>query len=85
MATTTEHGPVVADIIGIFADILDADGEISPDSDFFESGGNSVLAGVLVAKLQKAFQAKVTIREVFAASTPAQLADVVVARAAAPR
>lgn len=69
-------------VIDIFSDVLESPGEIVGDSDFFLSGGNSLLAGKVIGHLRTDFEVRVTLRELFNAATPRQLAEVV-ARSAA--
>lgn len=69
-------------IIDIFSDVLESPGEIDGDSDFFLSGGNSLLAGKVTGRLRTEFEVRVTLRELFNAATPRTLAEVV-ARSAA--
>ncbi|MEU3622459.1 hypothetical protein BS329_36030 [Amycolatopsis coloradensis] len=58
----------------IFADVL---GEpwVAADDDFFELGGQSMLASRLLSQLQAAFGAQITPREFFTAPTPAGVAS----------
>jgi hypothetical protein len=65
--TQDAHGadPVVA----LFKDVLGRD-DIGPDSNFFTSGGHSLLAAILAARLGGG----VTLLDVFDAPTPAELA-----------
>jgi acyl carrier protein len=64
-------------VIDIFSDVLESPGEIVGDSDFFLSGGNSLLAGKVIGRLRTDFEVRVTLRELFNAATPRQLAEVV--------
>ncbi|MCW2929347.1 MAG: non-ribosomal peptide synthetase [Actinomycetia bacterium] len=56
-----------------FAAILGLD-QVSGDADFFASGGDSLLAARLVARLRAAAGARLTVRDVFEAPTPRALA-----------
>ena len=59
------------------ADLLGAVGDaevIDRDTDFFEVGGNSVLTARLVASLRGTLDVPVSMREVFVARTPAEIA-----------
>jgi acyl carrier protein len=47
---------------------------MSIDSDFFESGGHSLMATRIVARVQSRLGVKVSIRALFEAPTVAQLA-----------
>lgn len=55
-------------VLTIWQDLLDLD-TIAPDTDFFESGGHSILALRMLAKVGKAFGRKVNVAALFAAPT----------------
>ena len=67
-------------VADLFRQLLDNGGEFSGDSDFFLSGGNSLLGARLVALLRRTFGVKVTIRDVFRARTVGAIAQVVTDR-----
>ncbi|WCN02033.1 non-ribosomal peptide synthetase [Streptomyces sp. M92] len=58
----------------IFAELLGRP-SVAPDDDFFELGGESLLASRLLGRLRAAFGVDVTAREFFAAPTPIGLTD----------
>nr|WP_248003713.1 non-ribosomal peptide synthetase [Streptomyces sp. RLB1-33] len=60
-------------VCGLFAEVLRVP-SVSADDNFFERGGHSMLAASLVARLRAALQAPVTVRMLFDAPTPAELA-----------
>jgi acyl carrier protein len=62
-------------IIEIFRQLLDPDDEIQADTDFFQVGGNSILAARAVARLRQSFQAEVSMRDILFARTPRLLAE----------
>jgi amino acid adenylation domain-containing protein len=64
----------------IFAELLDSSG-IGPHDNFFVSGGDSLLAIRLLARVHAAFGTRLEARELFEAPTPAELA----ARLSAPQ
>jgi amino acid adenylation domain-containing protein len=70
-ATPTEQA--VADI---FAEVLVSD-HLSVESDFFDSGGNSLLAMQLVSRLNKRFGIKFTVRKLFGIPTVRGVASAV--------
>ncbi|MGW0207533.1 acyl carrier protein [Streptomyces sp. NPDC003233] len=74
---------LLAEIIEVFEENLEADGEVDAHSDFFELGGNSLLAARTVAALRRRFGTKVTVREFFDARTVTGVLDVVARRIAA--
>jgi amino acid adenylation domain-containing protein len=62
----------------IFAEVLGIEAA-GVDEDFFALGGHSLLAARMVARLRAEFDARLTIRDVFTAPTPALLAEALVA------
>ncbi|WP_430333760.1 non-ribosomal peptide synthase/polyketide synthase [Rhodococcus sp. ACT016] len=74
-ATATEE--LVA---SVFAEILDVP-QIGRDDDFFELGGNSLIATQVVSRLSAAVDAQIAVRAVFEASTVEALAAHVAAMA----
>ncbi|MCK8673824.1 non-ribosomal peptide synthase/polyketide synthase [Rhodococcus sp. HM1] len=65
--------PVEQIVAGVFADVLGIDA-IGVDDDFFELGGNSLVATQVVARLGAALDAAVPVRALFEATTVEALA-----------
>jgi acyl carrier protein len=65
----------VATVIEVFRLLLDPDGDIAADTDFFEAGGNSILAARAVARLRQSFDTEVSMRDVLFGRTPRLLAE----------
>ncbi|MGB7362449.1 MAG: amino acid adenylation domain-containing protein, partial [Rhodococcus sp. (in: high G+C Gram-positive bacteria)] len=65
--------PVEEVIVGAFADVLSAE-RVGVDDNFFELGGNSLSATQVISRVNAALDARVGIREIFEAPTPAGLA-----------
>ncbi|WP_344475014.1 acyl carrier protein [Nonomuraea monospora] len=61
-------------VIAAFMDVLANDEMVEPDTDFFDAGGNSVLAGRLVARVARTFGMKIKLKDVFTYRTPDELA-----------
>ncbi|MEU1999730.1 amino acid adenylation domain-containing protein, partial [Nocardia gamkensis] len=61
-------------VAGVFGDLLSAGDEIGADDDFFELGGNSLIATQVAARLGASIGARVPARTVFEAPTVALLA-----------
>jgi amino acid adenylation domain-containing protein len=66
-------------VLGIWADLLET-GSIGPDDDFFALGGQSLLAGQVVARLREALGVELAPGLLFEHPTPARLAAAVEAR-----
>ncbi|MFC3964493.1 non-ribosomal peptide synthase/polyketide synthase [Nocardia jiangsuensis] len=64
-----------------FAAVLGTEGEVGADDDFFELGGNSLLAARAAARIGTALAAKVPVQLLFEATTVAALAERVAAYA----
>ncbi len=89
--TMTETAPTerdvtqaVATLVRIFGEIFGA-GEVGPDSDFFELGGDSLMAATLMTSIEREFSAVLSVSLLLEASTPKRLADAVSAAVAASR
>ncbi|MBF6229605.1 amino acid adenylation domain-containing protein, partial [Nocardia abscessus] len=67
-------GPLEQLVAGVFGDLLSAGDEIGADDDFFELGGNSLIATQVAARLGASIGARVPARTVFEAPTVALLA-----------
>jgi acyl carrier protein len=71
-----DQGPQAVDVdslISLFAEVLGVP-QVEPDSDFFESGGDSRLVLRLVSRVRTRFRLAVTISDVLDNPTPAGLA-----------
>ncbi|MFQ6325806.1 amino acid adenylation domain-containing protein [Nocardia sp. CWNU-33] len=66
--------PVQEIVAGVFADVLGIDGPIGADDDFFELGGNSLVATRLAARIGAALDATIPASMIFEAPTVARLA-----------
>ncbi|WP_433601403.1 amino acid adenylation domain-containing protein [Nocardia sp. CA-135953] len=66
--------PVEEIVAGVFAEVLGIDGPLGVDDDFFELGGNSLVATRLAARIGAALDATIPVSMIFEASTVARLA-----------
>lgn len=76
-------GQVLENLRGIWRDLL-AVAEVGADSDFFDLGGDSLLAIRLLSRIRKLTGVRMTLRDVFVASTLAAQAQWVSARCRPP-
>ncbi|MFD4469391.1 non-ribosomal peptide synthase/polyketide synthase, partial [Rhodococcus sp. NPDC058505] len=74
--------PVERVVSAVFGEVLAVE-EVGLDDDFFELGGNSLIATQVVARLGAALDTQVPVRMLFEASTVAELAGLVEAHAGA--
>jgi amino acid adenylation domain-containing protein/thioester reductase-like protein len=70
-------------LLAIWRRILDESGEITRDDDFFELGGDSLLALSLLGKVEEAFGVTLTLKGFYAGPTVAQLSQTIAAAGAA--
>ncbi|WP_280335102.1 non-ribosomal peptide synthetase, partial [Nocardia wallacei] len=66
--------PIEEIVANTFATVLDLDTPIGVDDDFFELGGNSLIATQVVARLGSALDTRIPVRLLFEASTVGALA-----------
>ncbi|SNY78843.1 non-ribosomal peptide synthase domain TIGR01720/amino acid adenylation domain-containing protein [Nocardia amikacinitolerans] len=66
--------PVQEIVAGVFADVLGIDGPVGADDDFFELGGNSLVAIRVAARIGAALDATIPASMIFEAPTVARLA-----------
>jgi amino acid adenylation domain-containing protein len=72
------HTPLEEVLASMWSDALEIP-QISSDDNFFELGGHSLRATQIVSRVQKTFQLNLTIRDLFAAPTVAELAQHLIA------
>ncbi|MFJ4658013.1 amino acid adenylation domain-containing protein [Nocardia sp. NPDC088792] len=65
--------PIEEIVAGVFADLLGVE-RVGADDDFFDLGGNSLIATRAVSRINEALDAGVSVRELFETSTVAALA-----------
>lgn len=74
--TTSPEVNVVVDVlVAAFAQVLKSAAGVDGDTDFFEAGGNSVLALRLVARVRTELDPPPAMRDVFVGRTPARIAQ----------
>ena len=72
-ATAREVATIIGEILGI--------GEMATDENFFEMGGNSILALMLISRIEQRWAAKLSMINVIQHATPAMLADLIATNA----
>ena len=81
LAVDTTPASVVDELVMLFEDVLGIDG-VKPTDDFFELGGDSLVAVKLVAKIRASLVDQVSLRDLFEASNPQALSSRLLAMAA---
>ena len=71
--------PIEEQIAAIWCDVLDCQ-QPSMDQDFFELGGDSLLATQVLARVRQAFSVELALRVIFECPTIAKLSTVVEAQ-----
>ncbi len=71
---TTGIGP--HSIVGIFRRVLEAD-DVTDDSDFFEAGGDSLLATRVLSAIAREYDVELTFDDFVVAPSPGSLAALV--------
>ena len=80
LATLEErYGPITALILMLWRKVLRQD-DLGLNSDFFETGGNSLTAVSLLTDIETALQIRVTIEDLLQYPTPRQLAEAAIGR-----
>ncbi|AYF77083.1 amino acid adenylation domain-containing protein [Nocardia yunnanensis] len=74
--------PIEEIVAGVFADLLGTE-RVGADDDFFELGGNSLIATRAVSRINEALEAGVSVRELFETATVSGLAARIVPGTAA--
>ncbi|MEV7166429.1 condensation domain-containing protein [Streptomyces microflavus] len=74
--TSGELTPTEQRLAGLWTELLGTD-DISADSHFFNIGGSSLLAALLVAAIRETFAAQIHPRDLYQASTLRTLADLI--------
>jgi amino acid adenylation domain-containing protein len=73
-------GEVVQDLVILWQQLLGSD-EVTPRTNFFTSGGHSLLGAQLLQQVEEKMGVTVKLAELFAAPTPAALAEIIEAGA----
>lgn len=72
---TAPRSPIEERLVDLWAELLKVDrAKIGIDHDFFDFGGHSLKAGLLVSRVYRDFNVKVPLEEIFKQSTVRQLA-----------
>lgn len=71
---------VERELADMFAEVLERE-DVGPDEDFFDAGGDSLQATRIISRIYRAYRVELTFDDLFDAPTPADLAQLVGARA----
>ncbi|MGZ0150509.1 phosphopantetheine-binding protein [Kribbella sp. WER1] len=67
-------------LVDTYRSVLEVE-EVDADSDFFDLGGHSVLAGRVVAQVRDQLDIPISLRDIFTARTPRGISEAVSGRA----
>nr|WP_264358334.1 non-ribosomal peptide synthetase [Parachlamydia acanthamoebae] len=71
-----EEDPILNEITSLFKEVLGSNA-ISYDSDFFDNGGHSLLAGQLLFQLNERFKVNLLLKDLFDASTARSIGNLI--------
>ena len=74
--TLPEDGTYTTDVAAMFAQVFDVP-TVGPNDDFFQMGGDSLMAESLILEIERRFGVIISIAALLESPTPRQLADVV--------
>ncbi|WP_458164430.1 phosphopantetheine-binding protein [Kribbella sp. WER1] len=80
MPEAAGSGQVVDCLVDTYRSVLEVE-EVDADSDFFDLGGHSVLAGRVVAQVRDQLDIPISLRDIFTARTPRGISEAVSGRA----
>ncbi|SDA26100.1 Phosphopantetheine attachment site [Ruminococcus sp. YE71] len=66
---------MIAELKAIWKEILESEEEIGTDESFFEIGGNSMLATMMVENINGKYSSSLTLNDVYEHNTIEQLAE----------
>jgi amino acid adenylation domain-containing protein len=75
--------PVLRGLVGLWRELLGHD-EVGPDSNFFTSGGHSLLGAKLLQRIEEEYGVTVKLADLFGSPTPAAIAEILRAAAEDP-
>ena len=69
----TDEDAVLDKVLAVWSEVLKLD-DIRPDTDFFDAGGDSLLATQIVSRINASMQVELTVESVFESPVPQQFA-----------
>lgn len=75
-----EKNTVVEEIRALWAEVLESEEEIRTDESFFEIGGNSMLATMMIENINDKYSCELELTDIYENNTVEQLADLVIAK-----
>lgn len=75
-----EKAIVMEEIKAIWTEVLESDEEIQTNESFFEIGGNSMLATLMVENINDKYSCELELTDIYENNTIEQLTDLVVSK-----
>ncbi|MEQ8690369.1 MAG: amino acid adenylation domain-containing protein [Pseudomonadales bacterium] len=81
--STTDADAALKSVLGVWLEVLQLD-DLQPDTDFFDAGGDSLLATQIISRINATFQVELTVESLFEAPNPLAFTEILRATEKAP-